>query len=169
MVHMMRAAFNQSGFLRGELRRRRLCISIKLLDEGARWLLLLLFFCRYCLLSASLPKISSPALFPETAQRPPAGRTAEQVYLGSPLPRVPPQGPTRQPQAARRRNKVHPRDEREPFIKASLRALSTKVHCLSSTRTELRRSPDAGEGMLADANNSFCAQPRELSDLFFFF
>lgn len=84
MVHMMRVAFNQSGFLCQELRRRRLCISIKLLDEGAR-LLLLLFFSRYCLLSALPPKISSSALLPETAQRPPAGRSAEQLYLGSPL------------------------------------------------------------------------------------
>lgn len=73
MVHMMRVAFNQSGFLHREPRRCGLCISIKLLDEGARWLLLL-FFYRYCLLSAPLPKISSPALLPETAQRPPAGR-----------------------------------------------------------------------------------------------
>lgn len=59
MVHMMRVAFNQSGFLHWEPRRCGLCISIKLLDEGARWLLLL-FFCRYCLLSAPLPKISPP-------------------------------------------------------------------------------------------------------------
>lgn len=88
MVRTMRVAFHQSGFLHREPRRCRLCISIQLLDEGTRWLLLL-FFCRYCLLSAPLPKISSPALLPETAQRPPAGRSAEQIYPGSPLPRFP--------------------------------------------------------------------------------
>lgn len=43
MVHMMRVAFNQSGFLHREPKRCGLCISIKLLDEGAQPLLLLLF------------------------------------------------------------------------------------------------------------------------------
>lgn len=87
MVHMMCVAFNQSGFLRQEPEQCGLCISIKLLDEAAR-LLLLLFFSRYCLLSALPLEIPSSALLPETAQRPPAGRSAEQLYLGPPFSRL---------------------------------------------------------------------------------
>lgn len=133
MVHVMRVAFNHSGFLHREPRRRRLCISIKLLDEGARWLLLL-FFCRYCLLSAPLPKnVPPPALLPETAQRPPAGRSAEQIYLGSPRPRFP-----RKPLlfVPPRRVSLEPRDaatpRNTPQHPASPRAVATKVHCPSS-------------------------------------
>lgn len=64
MVHMMRVAFNQSGFLHREPKRCGLCISIKLLDEGAQPLLLL-FFSRYLFtLSSASQKCLPPPFSP---------------------------------------------------------------------------------------------------------
>lgn len=123
MVHTMRVAFNQSGFLHREPKRCGLRISIKLLDEAARRLLLL-FFSRYLFTLSSAPQISSSAPFPETtAQRPPAGRSVEQIYLGSPPPF--PRSPRLfEPRvtgcSCSRRSCV-------PFIKASLQAVSTNA------------------------------------------
>lgn len=74
MAHMMRVAFHQSGFAfqyRSLMRQRACCCCC--------------FSADCCLLSA-LPSpqnsLPPPPFFPETAQRPPAGRSAEQLYLG---------------------------------------------------------------------------------------
>lgn len=120
-----------------------LCISIKLLDEAAR-LLLLLFFCRYCLLSAlPSPNFLPPPFLPETAQRPPAGRSAQQLFLASPPSLC--AAPTCQPHAASRSIS----GMREPFIAAALLlAGPTKVPCLRcrrSTRGEIHSSREAGK------------------------
>lgn len=159
MVHMMCVAFNQSGLLCQEPKRHGLCISIKLLDEGARSLLLL-FCSRYCLLAALPPKISSSALLPETAQRPPAGRSAEQLYLGSPLSRlfVPPRRISRKLQEGASPGweshslPHHSSLCQQRFPVSAPIAPHTHTHTLGNSY-KLR-------GWKVDANNSFCARQR---------
>lgn len=163
MVHMMRVAFNQSGLLHREPRRCGLCISIKLLDEGARWLLLL-FFLQILFTLSSASQNFFPRPSPRDGSKTPCWSLSRADLSGLSAPPFPPQAPalcaasTCRPQAARRSNKPHLRDERA--IHYGITA-STKVHCPSShrsTRMEIQRSREAGEGMLVDANNSFCAQ-----------